>query len=207
MPENSSSQAHAENLLDDALAHSFPASDPPSSNVFDAGGSCGMESLEIAAEHNVAQASGAKTNMPVAEALNTLLAGLFNLYVRTKGCHWHVSGPHFRDYHRLFDEQATEILSVTDTVAERVRTIGATTIDSLAGIVELARVAKTGVSDLRAPEMLATLLHDNRAIVRTLRLTRTIAERARDHATCAMIDDLIEQAEGRAWVLLETVRQ
>ena len=191
------SKAHSDELLDAALNDSFPASDPPSCSVFDPAWSCDMENSD---------APDLLTNQPVAAALNALLADFFVLFMKTKGCHWHVSGPHFRDYHRLFDEQAMQILSATDVIAERVRKIGAKTVDSITRIVTLARVADTLVCDLRAPEMLATLLHDNREIVTKLASTKSVAERACDSATCSMLDDWIDQAEGRAWFLFEASR-
>lgn len=206
MPKKADLRTHADELLDGALNDSFPASDPPSHNSFEPSRSTKMSGLDSPTRPQVEHAPTIGANLPVATALNALLADFFKLFIKTKGCHWHVSGPHFRDYHRLFDEQAIQILSTTDLIAERVRKIGATTIDSIAGIVALARVPDVPVCELGAPEMLTTLLNDNREIVSALGMARSIAERARDDATCSMLDEWIDQAEGRAWFLFEASR-
>lgn len=140
----------------------------------------------------------------VADALNIILADTFALYVKTKNFHWHVSGPHFRDYHLLLDEQATQIFAITDEVAERVRKIGKPTLRSIGDIARRQRV-KDNDKDVVAPAaMLAELRDDNLALVTALREVKFLAEAAGDNATSGMVDGWTDQAERRAWFLFET---
>ncbi|MBN8817164.1 MAG: DNA starvation/stationary phase protection protein [Sphingomonas sp.] len=142
----------------------------------------------------------------VAHALNGLLADYYALYLKTKNFHWHVSGPHFRDYHLLFDEQAAEILATTDLIAERVRKTGNTTLRSI-GQVAKQQSIKDNNADFVAPaEMLAELRDDNLALVESLRAAKELAGAASDNATDSIIDDWTDQAEQRAWFLFEASR-
>lgn len=142
----------------------------------------------------------------VADALNGLLADAFALYLKTKNFHWHVSGPHFRDYHLLLDDQAAEIIAVTDVIAERVRKIGNTTLRSI-GDVARRQTVKDNDREFVAPaEMLAELREDNLKMVERIRTAREAAEDADDTATSSMADDWIDQAEKRAWFLFEATR-
>lgn len=142
----------------------------------------------------------------VADALNGVLADAFALYLKTKNFHWHVSGPHFRDYHLLLDEQAAEILGVTDDIAERVRKIGNTTLRSI-GDVARRQTVKDNDKNFVAPEdMLSELRQDNLHLVQRIREAREAAEAAGDTATSSMADDWIDQAEKRAWFLFEAGR-
>ncbi|MEN2793457.1 DNA starvation/stationary phase protection protein [Sphingomonas oligophenolica] len=150
-----------------------------------------------------------KTNAArtVAEALNGILADSFALYLKTKNFHWHVSGPHFRDYHLMLDEQATEIFTATDAIAERVRKTGNTTLRSI-GDIARHQMIKDNDSDFVAPaDMLSELRDDNLKLVETLREAKDIADTAKDNATSAMIDDWTDQAERRAWFLFEAGRE
>jgi len=149
-----------------------------------------------------------KTNAArtVADALNGLLADSYALFLKTKNFHWHVSGPHFRDYHLMFDEQAAEILATTDVIAERVRKIGKTTLRSI-GDVARHQTIKDNDADFVAPAaMLAELRADNVALVESLRAAKKVAEEAGDNATDGLIDDWTDQAEERAWFLFEAGR-
>lgn len=150
-----------------------------------------------------------KTNAAktVAQALNGLLADSFALYIKTKNFHWHVSGPHFRDYHLMLDEQAAEIFAVTDDIAERVRKTGNTTLRSIGDIARHQSIRDNDSDFVAAADMLSELRDDNLKLVEALRDAKDIADTARDNATSAMIDDWTDQAERRAWFLFEASRQ
>ena len=142
----------------------------------------------------------------VADALNALLADTFALYLKTKNFHWHVSGPHFRDYHLMLDDQATQILAITDEIAERVRKIGGTTLRSIGHVGRLQRISDNDADFVAPAEMLAELHRDNKRFVELLRETKEIAEKAGDNATGGAIDGWTDQAEERAWFLFEASR-
>lgn len=142
----------------------------------------------------------------VADALNALLADSFALYLKTKNFHWHVSGPHFRDYHLMLDEQATQILGTTDAIAERVRKIGATTLRSIGHVARLQRIEDNDENFVSAKAMLAELHRDNLRYVELLREAKEAVETAGDNATAGMIDEWTDLAEERAWFLFETGR-
>ncbi len=139
----------------------------------------------------------------VAAALNKLLADSFALYIKTKNFHWHVTGRHFRDYHLLLDEQATQILATTDLIAERVRKLGAMTVRSVGHIARLASITDNDADSVSAPEMLAELRADNLRLIDDLKLAKRIADDAGDNASSAVIDNWTDEAEQRAWFLLE----
>lgn len=147
--------------------------------------------------------NGAKT---VAQALNGLLADYFALYLKTKNFHWHVSGPHFRDYHLLFDEQATELIGTTDLIAERVRKTGNVTLKSIGDIARHQTLGDNDAAFVAPGDMLEELRKDNEALVQALRAVKTLAAEAGDNATEGMVDDWTDQAERRAWFLFETGR-
>lgn len=142
----------------------------------------------------------------VADALNAALADCYAVYLKTKNFHWHVSGPHFRDYHLLLDDQATQILGVTDAIAERVRKTGNVTLRSIGDIARRQSVADNDRDFVPPHEMLAELRQDNLALVERLREARERAEAANDTATSSLADDWIDQAEERAWFLFEASR-
>ena len=142
----------------------------------------------------------------VADALNGVLADAFALYLKTKNFHWHVSGPHFRDYHLLLDEQAAEIIGVTDAIAERVRKIGGMTLRSIGDIARRQSLADDDRDFVAPGEMLNELREDNLKLLQRLRSAREAAEAAGDTATSSMADDWIDQAEKRAWFLIEAGR-
>ena len=149
-----------------------------------------------------------KTNATrtVAESLNGILADSFALYMKTKNFHWHVSGPHFRDYHLMLDEQAAEIFAGTDDIAERVRKTGNTTLRSIGDIARRQQIADNDRDFVGPAEMLAELRDDNLKLVEALRDARERAESAGDTATSSLADDWIDQAEERAWFLFEASR-
>jgi starvation-inducible DNA-binding protein len=142
----------------------------------------------------------------VAQALNQVLADSFALYIKTKNFHWHVSGPHFRDYHLLLDEQAAQILASTDLIAERVRKIGATTLRSIGHIARTATIKDNDKEDVSAAKMLAELRKDNLALVEGLRRAKEAADAAGDNASSGVIDQWTDEAEQRAWFLLESAK-
>lgn len=149
-----------------------------------------------------------KTNQAsnVAAALNGLLADSYALYLKTKNFHWHVSGPHFRDYHLLFDEQAAQILATTDQIAERVRKIGSTTLRSIGDISRHQTLKDNDKDFVSAKVMLKELRDDNLALVESLRAAKDLADKAKDNATSAIIDEWTDAAEQRAWFLFEAAQ-
>lgn len=140
-------------------------------------------------------------------AMNALLADTFALYLKTKNFHWHVSGPHFRDYHLMLDEQAAEILATTDDIAERVRKIGGTTIRSIGHVARLQRVLDNDADFVAPHEMLAELRQDNLDHVKRLREVHDLADEHDDVATESLIENWIDAAEKRAWFLFEAGRR
>ena len=142
----------------------------------------------------------------LSSVLNALVADAFALYLKTKNFHWHMSGPHFRDYHLLLDEQADQIFAITDDIAERARKIGETTIHSASEIVQFARL-KENTAGYVAPKAMLTELHqDNLHLLRSLRESHELASEHGDYATTSLIEVWIDQAERRAWFLFETLR-
>jgi starvation-inducible DNA-binding protein len=142
----------------------------------------------------------------IAEALNGILADSFVLYLKTKNFHWHVSGPHFRDYHLMLDEQAAQILATTDAIAERVRKIGDTTLRSIGDIARRQRIADNDAECVSARDMLAELREDNLKLVASLRQTKELVDEAGDNGTSGILDDWTDEAEERAWFLFEASR-
>jgi starvation-inducible DNA-binding protein len=140
----------------------------------------------------------------ISAELNRLLADAFALYVKTKNFHWHVTGRHFRDHHFLLDEQASQILAMTDPMAERCRKLGATTLRSIGDIARRQRIRDNEEERWSAKSMLAELLSDNEAIALTLRTAHEICDRHGDVATASLIENWIDEAEGRAWFLKAT---
>ena len=142
----------------------------------------------------------------VAEALNGVLADSYALYFKTKNFHWHVSGPHFRDYHLMVDEQAAQILAVTDAIAERVRKTGNTTLRSIGDIARRQSITDNDADYVNPADMLNELREDNLRLVESLRAAKAAATEAGDNATEGIVDDWTDQAEERAWFLFEAGR-
>lgn len=148
----------------------------------------------------------ARATASLATALNAILADAFALFIKTKNFHWHVSGPYFRDYHLLLDEQATQILAATDAIAERVRKTGNATLRSIGDIVRRQSL-KDNDADFVAPQdMLTELRADNLHLVESLRAAKGAADEAKDNATSGLIDAWTDEAERRAWFLFEAGR-
>ena len=143
----------------------------------------------------------------VADALNGILADSYAVYLMTKNFHWHVSGPHFRDYHLMLDDQAAQILATTDAIAERVRKTGNTTLRSIGDIARRQTIKDNDADFVSADKMLAELREDNLKLVELLREAKDIVDDAKDNATSGILDDWTDQAEERAWFLFETSRK
>ncbi len=143
----------------------------------------------------------------VADALNGILADSYALYLKTKNFHWHVSGPHFRDYHLMLDDQAAQILATTDAIAERVRKTGNTTLRSIGDIARRQTIKDNDADFVSADKMLAELREDNLKLVALLREAKDIVDEAKDNATSGILDEWTDQAEERAWFLFETSRK
>jgi len=143
----------------------------------------------------------------IAGALNILLADMFALYLKTKNFHWHMSGPHFRDYHLLLDEQAEQLFAMTDAIAERVRKIGGSTLKSVGHISRLQRVADNDVDYVQPQDMLAEVREDNKELAARLREAHNVCEEHRDIATASLIEVWIDETERRTWFLFEAARQ
>lgn len=142
----------------------------------------------------------------VAEELRHLLADTFALYLKTKNFHWHMSGPHFRDYHLLLDEHADQIFAITDAIAERARKIGETTLHSISEISKFQRLKDNSEPFVEPKLMLAELHNDNLQLVEYMRATHAITSEVEDVATTSLLEVWIDEAERRGWFLFETIR-
>lgn len=143
----------------------------------------------------------------IAGALNAVLADTFALYMKTKNFHWHVSGPHFRDYHLMLDEQADQIFASTDVIAERVRKIGGNTLRSIGDIARQQRLADNDANYVDPQDMLAELRDDNQRVVASMREAHGLCDEYEDVATASLIEVFIDEAERRVWFLYETGRK
>jgi len=143
----------------------------------------------------------------ISGALNILLADMFALYLKTKNFHWHVSGPHFRDYHLLLDEQGDQIFATTDAIAERVRKIGGVTLRSIGHIARLQRVLDNDADYVTPQDMLAELRDDNKQLTAHMRETHDVCAEGGDVATTSLLEVWIDEAERRSWFLFEASRR
>jgi starvation-inducible DNA-binding protein len=142
----------------------------------------------------------------ISGALNALLADVFSLYLKTKNFHWHMSGPHFRDYHLLLDDHADQIFAMTDDIAERVRKIGGTTIRSIGHVARLQRIPDNDADYVTPEDMLAELHEDEKAMVLRMRAAHTLCDDAGDVATASLLENWIDQTQRRGWFLFEATR-
>ena len=142
----------------------------------------------------------------VAAALNVVLADVFALYLKTKNFHWHMSGPHFRDYHLLLDEQADQLFAMTDPIAERVRKLGEITVRSIGQIARTQRVSDNDAGYVEPSDMLAELRDDNKMFAAKLRETHNLCDEHRDVASASLIEVWIDETERRTWFLFESSR-
>jgi starvation-inducible DNA-binding protein len=148
-----------------------------------------------------------KATRDIAAAMNGLLADVFALYLKTKNFHWHMSGPHFRDYHLLLDEQADQIFAMTDPIAERVRKIGGGTLKSIGHIGRTQRVADNDAEYVDPLDMLAELREDNQTLAARLREAHDLCDEHRDVASASLIEVWIDETERRTWFLFEASRK
>jgi starvation-inducible DNA-binding protein len=150
-------------------------------------------------------AEGDNSKKALADALNGLLADYYALYLKTKNFHWHVTGPHFREYHLLFDSQASELIATTDLIAERVRKLGQDTLTSIAAIGARQRIKDQDSILTDATAMLKELHADNEVLIKALKEAKELTEEAGDNATDGLLDDWTDEAEQRAWFLAATL--
>ena len=143
----------------------------------------------------------------ISAAMNGILADVYAVYLKTKNFHWHMSGPHFRDYHLLLDEQAQELFALTDPIAERVRKLGGTTLRSIGHIARTQRVPDNDAEYVEPLDMLAELREDNKSLAARLREAHNVCEEHRDVATASLIEVWLDQTERRTWFLFEASRR
>jgi len=143
----------------------------------------------------------------ISAAMNLILADVFALYLKTKNFHWHMSGPHFRDYHLLLDEHADQLFAITDPIAERVRKLGGITLRSIGQISRTQRVLDNDAEYVEPLDMLAELAEDNKTLTARLRQAHNVCEKHRDVATASLIEVWIDETERRAWFLFEATRR
>jgi starvation-inducible DNA-binding protein len=145
--------------------------------------------------------------MTVADALNGILADSFALYLKTKNFHWHVSGPHFRDYHLMLDEQSDAIFATTDQLAERVRKIGGSTLKSISQVSKLQTIKDNNEDYVPPREMLRELMEDNKHVASAMRKAHKLADDHEDSGTAGLLETFIDETERRTWFLFEASRQ
>jgi starvation-inducible DNA-binding protein len=143
----------------------------------------------------------------IAGAMNAILADVFALYLKTKNFHWHMSGPHFRDYHLLLDEQADQLFAMTDPIAERIRKLGGLTIRSVGHVARLQRIQDNDAEFVEPSDMLAELRQDNQSLAARLREAHNVCEEHRDLATASLIEVWVDETERRTWFLYESGRR
>lgn len=148
-----------------------------------------------------------KSVVDITAALNTLLADVFCLYLKTKNFHWHMSGPHFRDYHLLLDDHGDQIFAITDDIAERVRKIGGTTVRSIGHIARLQRIPDNDADFVTPADMLSELHEDDKALTLSMRAIHALCDDAGDVATASLLENWIDQSERRRWFLFEATRR
>ena len=163
--------------------------------------------LRRAASIHTPSALGMDATRNLSGAFNLLLADLYALYLKTKNFHWHVSGPHFRDYHLLLDEQADEVFAITDPVAERVRKIGGATLHSIGHIGRLQRLSDNDADYVSPLDMLAELREDNLRLAAYMRETHALCDEHGDIVTASLLEVWTDEAEQRAWFLFEATRK
>ena len=149
---------------------------------------------------------GAQATQDLSGALNAILADVFAIYLKTKNFHWHMSGPHFRDYHLLLDDQGDQLYAMTDPLAERVRKLGGITLRSIGHIARLQRVSDNDAEFVTPLDMLAELHQDNKQLAASLRSAHDVCDEHKDIATASLIENWIDETERRGWFLFEASR-
>ncbi|MWP60963.1 MULTISPECIES: Dps family protein [unclassified Gilliamella] len=150
---------------------------------------------------------GQQASKDISGAMNSVLADVFALYLKTKNFHWHVSGPHFRDYHLMLDDHGDELFAMTDPIAERVRKLGGTTLRSIGHIAKLQSISDNNADFVEPSDMLAELCQDNVRLTERMRVAHDICDKYNDTATASLIEEWIDQTEQRAWFLFEAGRK
>lgn len=150
---------------------------------------------------------GADAARDIGAAMNEILADVYALYIKTKNFHWHMSGPHFRDYHLLLDEQSDQVFAMTDVIAERIRKIGGQTLKSVGQIAKTTRVKDNDADYVEPSDMIAELCEDNKALASNLREAHDVCDEHRDIATASLIENWIDETERRTWFLFEAGRR
>jgi len=150
---------------------------------------------------------GTEASKNIAAGMNAVLADVFALYIKTKNFHWHMSGPHFRDYHLLLDEQADQLYAMTDPIAERIRKTGGSTLRSIGHIARIQRIRDNDADYVEPLDMLAELREDNKSLAARLREVHDIVDDLRDIATASLIENWIDETERRTWFLFESSRR
>lgn len=150
---------------------------------------------------------GQQASKDISGAMNSVLADVFALYLKTKNFHWHVSGPHFRDYHLMLDDHGDELFAMTDPIAERVRKLGGTTLRSIGHIAKLQSIEDNNADFVEPSDMLAELCQDNVRLTERMRVAHDICDKYNDTATASLIEEWIDQTEQRAWFLFEAGRK
>lgn len=150
---------------------------------------------------------GDKARRELTKAINPLIADIFALFVKTKNYHWHVSGHHYRDYHLLLDEQATQLFAMIDILAERVRKLGGTTIRSIGEIARLQKIKDDNTQYVKPNDMLIKLMNDNKELVKRMRDIHAICDKYGDIATASLLENFIDEGEHRIWFLYETATE
>ena len=176
-----------------------------------------METITSTKTHELKQRRRAPVDTPtdlsaeatrdIAGAMNAILADVFALYLKTKNFHWHLSGPHFRDYHLMLDEHGDQLFAMTDPIAERMRKIGGSTLKSIGHIARLQRVLDNDAEYVDPEDMLAELCEDNKAMAARLRESHNVCDEYRDLATASLIETWIDETERRTWFLFEASRR
>jgi starvation-inducible DNA-binding protein len=148
----------------------------------------------------------AEASNSIAFSMNAILADVFSLYLKTKNFHWHMSGPHFRDYHLLLDEQGDELYAMTDPIAERIRKIGGSTLRSIGHIARIQRIVDNDAEYVDPLDMIAELREDNQSLAGRLREVHSMVDELRDIASASLIENWIDETERRTWFLFEASR-
>ena len=150
---------------------------------------------------------GSKASMDISGGMNAILADVFALYLKTKNFHWHMSGPHFRDYHLLLDEQADQIFAMSDPIAERVRKLGGSTVKSIGQIAKLQTIQDNNENYVPPREMLRELMEDNKHMAAAMRKAHKLCDDNEDSGTAGLLETFIDETERRTWFLFEASRQ
>jgi starvation-inducible DNA-binding protein len=166
-----------------------------------------LEPRKVAGPLNTPNDLGDNAVAAISEAVNKLAADMFALYVKTKNFHWHMSGPHFRDYHLMLDEHADQIFAAIDPLTERVRKISGTTLRSIGHIARLTQIEDNDADFVGPNDMLRELMADNRQLITSMREAHEVTDEHKDSGTTSLLEELIDQTERRTWFLFEASRE